>query len=723
MPMAWRGLSRGSRLGLACTSLVASVILVTSYLSPGRLLMRFLLRHRAWLYKEHGKIGGLKTSSSIQLRQRLYLGCVWILWKWIAFERWLRGRRPRSLYAVQDTLPPLPVPKLRDTCHRFLDSVRPLMSSADWESSAQVVLQFASAGGVGEKMQRALVKRARALEGISSWLEEWWEKEHFLRCRLPLPVYGNWYGLDRPDSPSCSQSWRASWLVSGAIRFMRHLNREKLEPLQIMGYVPLCMWQYRRVFFTCRVPREGCDELFTFLPTRSAHIVILIKGQMYKMNVFHDDGIALTVQELQENIKAIIEDCKQLQPHEQEPPVGILTSEERDTWARLRLKLFEVDPENERSMTIIETAMFVLVLEGAYATSLSEQARMTFIGDGRNRWFDKSFQLIVYEDGSAGVNVERSWADAPVASHLFGFMHDHENAAFNFSVPHDDCATNSAERQGGAKKVKTIRLKWKLSSDIAEAIDKASIKYEELVSKTDLHVLNMRYFGKGFIKKCEMSPDAFVQMALQLAYYRLHGCITLSTETAHTRQFFHGRTEVVRTVSSDSVAFVKSMAHLDRSAAETKLHLLRRACVTQVERVKDAMNGNGVDKHLFGLKMMAKELGVSCAELEDEAFTLPVKLWTSQAPAQRGPSGGFGPVAEDGYAVSYLVNEDNIYFHVCYRRGESSAVEELEEESPASSQAFAAAIEKALLEMSVLCTKKAQTAQTNSVSTLDWTNC
>ena len=66
----------------------------------------------------------------------------------------------------------------------------------------------------------------------------------------------------------------------------------------------------------------------------------------------------------------------------------------------------------------------------------------------------------------------RSWADAPVASHLFGFMHDHENAAFNFSVPHDDCATNSAERQGGAKKVKTIRFKWKLSSDIAEAIDK-----------------------------------------------------------------------------------------------------------------------------------------------------------------------------------------------------------------------------------------------------------
>ena len=37
----------------------------------------------------------------------------------------------------------------------------------------------------------------------------------------------------------------------------------------------------------------------------------------------------------------------------------------------------------------------------------------------------------------------------------------------------------------------------------------------------DLRLLMHNDFGKGFMKKCKVSPDAFIQMALQLAYYRV----------------------------------------------------------------------------------------------------------------------------------------------------------------------------------------------------------
>ncbi len=36
-----------------------------------------------------------------------------------------------------------------------------------------------------------------------------------------------------------------------------------------------------------------------------------------------------------------------------------------------------------------------------------------------SRWFDKSFNLIVFKNGSMGLNAEHSWADAPIVGHLW----------------------------------------------------------------------------------------------------------------------------------------------------------------------------------------------------------------------------------------------------------------------------------------------------------------
>lgn len=35
------------------------------------------------------------------------------------------------------------------------------------------------------------------------------------------------------------------------------------------------------------------------------------------------------------------------------------------------------------------------------------------------RWFDKSFNLISYPNGKMGVNIEHSWADAPIVGHMW----------------------------------------------------------------------------------------------------------------------------------------------------------------------------------------------------------------------------------------------------------------------------------------------------------------
>lgn len=63
--------------------------------------------------------------------------------------------------------------------------------------------------------------------------------------------------------------------------------------------------------------------------------------------------------------------------------------------------------------------------------------------------------------------------------------------------------------------------------------------------------------------KAGLAPDAFIQMALQLTWFRNQGYATATYETASTRIFNNGRTETLRTLTSESKTFVESMMSKD----------------------------------------------------------------------------------------------------------------------------------------------------------------
>lgn len=86
------------------------------------------------------------------------------------------------------------------------------------------------------------------------------------------------------------------------------------------------------------------------------------------------------------------------------------------------------------------------------------------------------------------------------------------------------------------------------------------------------------------------------------------------------------------------------------------------------------MTGAGIDRHLFCLYVVSKYLAVDSPFLK-EVLSEPWRLSTSQTPQQhidlkKNPEmlscgGGFGPVADDGYGVSYIIlDENSIHFHV-----------------------------------------------------------
>lgn len=106
----------------------------------------------------------------------------------------------------------------------------------------------------------------------------------------------------------------------------------------------------------------------------------------------------------------------------------------------------------------------------------------------------------------------------------------------------------------------------------------------------------------------KVSPDAYLQLALQLAYYRdsnKNFCLTY--EASMTRLFREGRTETVRPVTIESSNWVK--AHEDPNVSnEEKQRLFRIAAEQHQKNYQDAMCGKGIDRHLFCLYVVSKYL-------------------------------------------------------------------------------------------------------------------
>ena len=131
----------------------------------------------------------------------------------------------------------------------------------------------------------------------------------------------------------------------------------------------------------------------------------------------------------------------------------------------------------------------------------------------------------------------------------------------------------------------------------------------------------------------------------------------------------------------ESRELVMMMSNAAATRAE-KIAALRRACDQHQDYARNASCGQGVDRHLFALYVSCTFMGTNPKFLKD-ALSIPYKLSTSQIPQRQtefkvrnpskmpmlSPSGGFGPVSDEGYGVSYMIADDErTFFHVSSKR-------------------------------------------------------
>lgn len=138
------------------------------------------------------------------------------------------------------------------------------------------------------------------------------------------------------------------------------------------------------------------------------------------------------------------------------------------------------------------------------------------------------------------------------------------------------------------------------------------------IQANDHKVLAYEGYGKELIKSFRMSPDAYVQLSIQLAYYKLFGKCRPTYESSQTKKYAWGRTEVTRSLSVESLAFCKAMVD-PAVSQEERIALGVKAVRAHSAYMSDAVDGKGCDRHLLGLRLVMKP-GEKVALFEDPVF-------------------------------------------------------------------------------------------------------
>ncbi|KAM3863493.1 carnitine O-palmitoyltransferase 1, liver isoform [Diretmus argenteus] len=670
------------------SALVFSTLLWLSLILTLRFCLKLLLSYHQWMFEQHGRVS---TTTKV----------------WVTLLRLLSGRKP-LLYSYQTSLPHLPVPAIKDTLARHLESVRPLRTVPEFERMTELANQFES--NLGNSLQRYL--KLKAL-WATNYVSDWWEEYVYLRSRSPIMVNSNYYGMDfLYVTPTPVQAARAGNTITALLLYRRKVYREELKPSRVPGTViPLCAAQCERMFNTTRTPGDETDVLQHWQD--SEFVAVYHNGRYFRLWVYRA-GRLLCPREIEYQIQKILDDPSPPLPGEEK--LGALTAGDRIPWSQIRKQYFS-SGVNKRSLDAIERAAFFVTLDDEEqgmmgddpVGNLDRYAKSLLHGKCYDRWFDKSFSIVVYKNGKSGLNAEHSWADAPTVAHLWEYTLATD--AFQLGYTEDGHCKGEVDRSLPHPQ----RLAWDIPTEVQTQVCSSLAVAQALADDVDCHVFPFREFGKGRIKKLRISPDAFIQLSLQLAYYRDRGGFCLTYEASMTRLFREGRTETVRSCSNESCAFVKALE--GGEGAEQCKRLFRLAAEKHQNLYRLAMTGAGIDRHLFCLYVVSKYLGVDSPFLK-EVLSEPWRLSTSQTPVQQmelfdlknhpefiSLGGGFGPVADDGYGVSYIiVGEDLINFHVSSKHSCPET----------DSHRFGAQISRALLDILALLTPEAKTFSSSS---------
>ncbi|KAL0881297.1 hypothetical protein ABMA27_001180 [Loxostege sticticalis] len=631
-------------------------------------------------------------------------------------KRWLStqgfGTEEEDFQNVQ--LPKLPVPDLQETLDTYLEMAAVVVSSQQVEHTRGIARGFMEE--LGPRLQEQLLDRQKEMD---NWVTEWWLDDMYLKVRAPLPINSN-PGMVFPKRHFAKMDEvadLAALFIDDLLDYKEMLDRGEL-PLERATSrekgQPLCMEQFYRLLGVCRIPEVGKDRLE--LPARGdgEHeelVVVACRNYFYPIPVKAADRGRLTPGEMQAQLLHAMVDAAGAPPA---PRIGLLTSMNRDQWAKAREHLIR-DENNRTNLELISRALCIVCLDegGGDRPDLDEDTNAmlrAMHGAGTrhhsaNRWFDKTVQLIISSDGTLGMCYEHSAAEGVAVVRLA------ERALARAEV---------ADRPAPPPALlpAPVAMRWNIVPEVQRTIETAARDLDRAISDLDHKVYTYKGYGREFMKSCRTSPDVYIQLALQYAYYKMYGYLVTTYESASLRRFRNGRVDNIRSAHDAALAWAAAMCTAETPplndttddgqkkvsfnlyGEQKKLELFEEAARKQTSIMEANILGRGIDNHLLGLREAAREaLGELPPLFTDTTYKqmIDFKLSTSQvATTTDGTFMGYGAVVPDGYGVSYNPKKDHVIF--CISSFTSSSI--------TNTEAFKQSLEEALDSMKLMFQNK-----------------
>ena len=533
----------------------------------------------------------------------------------------------------------LPVPSLDETIERYLKVISVLQNPQDHEKTTEKAAAFLA--GPGPRCQERLVGYAhKQSERGKSWLTDLWLDTYF-EVKDPLQLVSNVaFQISWPDQLS-GVARAADFIQRIASVHLEYLRGEMAVGVNARGS-ELTPTQWR--FLAGGIRRPGAErDTYQDGPRTSANrgIVVLHRNHAFSMAVSDHEGQPVGQDAIAEGLQHILEETTS------EPgqftnlahvggPVAAELSE-----YRLR------DSENRFVDATVKDALFVIDVAADAAGPAEQLHELAFGLEGIYAHKTTSYHFDL-ASSFVGVNLEHSVADGATICDLV-------------------MRAKAIEPRAGATLRNTVKpraLRWRGDEHIAGRLEEKLADYRRGAAALKVEILSVADVTASGVR---LSHDAAMQWLILYSQLATWGSVRSTYEAVDMREFQAGRTESFRPHTAAAVEFCRAL--LAGSATAAQFEAAKAGHSDQVKAVK---TGRGIERHLFALQAMARQLRLDEDFFTDDGYQKLSENFlstTSLGVSEHIVRLTFAPSVPEGLGVNYTKTEDGYEFCLSYDAG------------------------------------------------------